>query len=113
MEGPMAYSESLAERIRRRLAGLQGIEEKKMFGGVGFLLNGNLCVGVRKESLIARLGPDQAQDALRDSSVTEFAVGGRPMKGWVLVAPEGIEDDGRLDDWIQCAGTFVNTLPAK
>jgi TfoX/Sxy family transcriptional regulator of competence genes len=109
----MAYSESLAERIRQRLAGLQGIEEKKMFGGVGFLLNGNLCVGVRKESLIARLGPDQAQDALGDSSVTVFAVGGRAMKGWVLVAPEGVEDDGQLDDWIQRAGTFVNTLPAK
>jgi TfoX/Sxy family transcriptional regulator of competence genes len=109
----MAYSESLAERIRQRLAGLQGIEEKKMFGGVGFLLNGNLCVGVRKDSLIVRLGPDQADEALRRPFVTEFTVGGRPMKGWVLVAPEDVENDGHLDDWIQHAGTFVTTLPAK
>src|SRR5437660_259698 len=109
----MAYSESLAHRIRRRLAGLEGVEEKKMFGGVGFLLYGNLCVGVRQDSLIVRVGLERSEESLRRPFVTEFAVGGRAMKGWVLVAPEGIEDDRQLDEWIQCAGTFVSTLPAK
>ena len=107
------YSESLAGRVRRRLAGLEGVEEKRLFGGVGFLLNGNLCAGVWKDSLVLRLGPDQAGDALRQPSVSEFAPAGRPMRGWVLVAPDGIEGDGRLDEWLVRAGTFVSGLPAK
>lgn len=109
----MAYSEALAERIRRRLAGLEGIEENRMFGGIGFLLNGNLCVGVRKDSLLVRLGPEQCEQALGRPSVTEFAPAGRAMKGWVMVSPEGIENDRQLDEWIARAGTFVNGLPAK
>jgi TfoX/Sxy family transcriptional regulator of competence genes len=112
-EGPMAYSERLAERVRRRLAGLGGVEEKRMFGGVAFLLSGNLCVGVRKDSLLVRLGPGRDEEALRRPDVSRFAVAGRPMNCWVLVAPEGVEDDGQLDEWIRRAGTFVGTLPAK
>jgi DNA-3-methyladenine glycosylase I len=112
-EGPMAYSEPLAARIRRRLARRKGVEEKKMFGGVGFLLNGNMLVGVWKDSLIVRLGPEQAEAALREPHVREFDITGRPMTGWAMVAPGGVEGDGRLDDWIGRAVTFVRTLPAK
>jgi TfoX/Sxy family transcriptional regulator of competence genes len=112
-EGLMAYSESLAQRIRKRLGGLDGVEEKKMFGGLAFLLNGNMCVGVWKDSLLVRLDPGGAEDALRRAFVTQFAVAGRTMKGWVLVAPEGCEGDDALDEWILRAGTFVSTLPAK
>src|SRR5262245_13111232 len=113
MESPMAFSEALAGRIRQRLARRKNVEEKKMFGGVGFLLNGNLLVGVWKESLIARLGPDEGDEALKEPHVQEFDITGRAMKGWVLVEPEGVADDERLSAWIRRAMKFVGTLPAK
>src|SRR5215470_1588340 len=97
----MAFSESLAGRIRQRLARRKNVEEKKMFGGVGFLLNGNMLVGVWKDSLIVRLGPDEGDEALREPHVKAFDVTGRPMKGWALVEPQGIEDDDRLADWVR------------
>ena len=109
----MAYSENLAERIRQNLALERNVEEKKMFGGIGFLLNGNMCVGIWKNSLIARIGPEQYPDALQEPFVGEFDITGRSMKGWVLVAPEGIDDDTPLRVWIERALEFVRTLPAK
>ena len=109
----MAFSENLAERIRRRLARRKNVKEKKMFGGVGFLLNGNMLVGVWKDSLIVRLGPDDGDEALKETHVREFDITGRPMKGWVLVEPEGIEGDDDLSGWIQRAMKFVGKLPAK
>src|SRR5262249_53301623 len=112
-ESPMAFSEALAERIRQRLARRKNIEEKKMFGGVGFLLGGNMLAGVWKEALIVRLGPDEGEEALKEPHVKEFDITGRPMKGWVLVEPEGIKDEDQLTDWIQRAVKFVGALPAK
>jgi hypothetical protein len=109
----MAFSEDLAERIRQQLAGLKNIEEKKMFGGVGFLLNGNMLLGVWKDSLIARLGLEEGEAALREPHVKPFDITGRAMKGWVLVEPGGVETEGQLNDRIQRAMTFVVTLPAK
>jgi TfoX/Sxy family transcriptional regulator of competence genes len=109
----MAFDEALAQRIRLALARRKGITEKKMFGGIGFLLNGNMLVGVWKESLIGRLDPDQYEDALKEPHVKEFDITGRAMKGWVLVKPGGIEDDGQLTAWIERAVKFVGKLPAK
>jgi TfoX/Sxy family transcriptional regulator of competence genes len=109
----MAFSEALAGRIRQQLARRKNVEEKKIFGGVGFLLNGNMLVGVWKDSLIARLGPEQSDEALKESHVKEFDVTGRAMKGWVLVAPAGVRGDDQLSGWIQRAVTFVGWLPAK
>jgi TfoX/Sxy family transcriptional regulator of competence genes len=109
----MAFSESLAQRSRDALARRKNIEEKKMFGGIGFLLNGNMLVGVWKDSLIVRLGPDDGDEALKEPHVREFDITGRAMKGWVLVDPEGIEDDDSLSGWIQRAIKFVAKLPAK
>ena len=105
----MAFSEALAERIRQALARQKNVEEKKMFGGVGFLLNGNMLVGVWKDSLIVRLGPDEGDEALLEPHVREFDITGRPMKGWVLVEPEGVEDDDQLKGWIQRAAKFVGS----
>jgi TfoX/Sxy family transcriptional regulator of competence genes len=85
----MAYSESLAQRLCQLLSQRNNIEEKKMFGGVGFLLNGNMLVGIWKESMIVRLGPDEGDKALMEKHVQEFDITGRPMRGWVLVAPAG------------------------
>jgi TfoX/Sxy family transcriptional regulator of competence genes len=109
----MAFNEALAERIRQRLGRRKCVEQKKMFGGVGFLLNGNLLVGVWKDSLIVRLGPDEGEEALREPHVRAFDITGKPMKGWLLVEPEGVEDDDQLKDWIERATKFVKTLPAK
>jgi TfoX/Sxy family transcriptional regulator of competence genes len=109
----MAYDESLAQRIRDALARKKGIEEKKMFGGVGFLLNGNMLVGVWKDSLIVRVGPDAYEDALLESHVGQFDITGKPMRGWVMVETDGVEEDEQLNDWIQQAMGFVGKLQAK
>ena len=110
----MAFDESLAGRIRRRLARRKNVEEKKMFGGVGFLLNGNLLVGVRNDSLLVRLGPEQGDEALKEAHVSEFKITGRgSMKGWVVVSLEGVQNDDQLNGWIQRAVEFVGALPAK
>jgi hypothetical protein len=84
-----------------------------MFGGICFLLNGNMLVGVWKDSLIARLGPDEGDEALWEPHVKEFDITGRPMKGWMLVEPESVTGDDQLKGWIQRATKFVRTLPTK
>ena len=84
-----------------------------MFGGIGFLLNGNLLIGVWKDSLIARIGPEGYEDALLEPHVREFDITGKPMKGWVLVESEGINDEDQLTSWIERATAFVTTLPRQ
>lgn len=109
----MAASKLLVERIRHLLSRRRGITEKKMFGGICFLLNGNMLVAVWNDSLIARLGVDQAEIALTELDVREMDLTGRPMKGWVIVEPDGIDSDQQLIRWIDLSLTFVRTLPAK
>ena len=109
----MAFDETLATRIRDALVRKRGVEEKMMFGAICFLLNGNLLAGVWKDSLIARLGPDEGEAALREPHVRKFDITGRPMRNWVLVEPEGVGDDDRLKAWIERATKFVRTLPTK
>jgi TfoX/Sxy family transcriptional regulator of competence genes len=109
----MPYSEALAERVRHLLTGRKGIAERKMFGGVGFLLRGHMLVGVWQHSLLARVGPDDYQNALAQPHVREFDITGRAMRGWVLVDPDGVDEDRQLSDWIDRATAFVQTLPAK
>jgi TfoX/Sxy family transcriptional regulator of competence genes len=109
----MAYDESLAARVRKTLPRTKNIIEKKMFGGVGFLLNGNMCVGAWKEYLILRVGPDNYDEALAQPNVKEFDITGRAMKGWVMVAPEGMQSDGEMIDWIRMSIDFVRRLPPK
>lgn len=109
----MPYSKSLAARIRQALAGRGGIVEKRMFGGVAFLLHGNMLVGVWNDSLIVRLGPEEGEKALSESHVGQFDVTGRPMKGWVMVEPDGLDTDSQLRDWIERAVSFVRMLPGK
>jgi hypothetical protein len=109
----MAFDEDLAVRIREHLARQKTrVEEKRMFGGIGFLLDGNMLVGVWKESLVARLG-DGGDQALREPHVRPFDVTGKPMRGWVMIDPEGLETDDQLGGWIDRATAFVRTLPAK
>ena len=110
----MAFDEALAARVRRHLARRKNVEEKRMFGGVGFLLNGHLLVAVRKDTLLVRLGPDEGERALSEPYVAAFEITGRgTMAGWVVVGLEGVGNDDELKDWIRRAVNFVTTLPAK
>jgi TfoX/Sxy family transcriptional regulator of competence genes len=109
----MAYSKSLAARIQHIVGKRRGIVEKKMFGGVCFLLEGNMLVGVWQNSLIARVGAGVAAEALTQEFVREFDVTGRPMKGWIVVDPDGIDTDQQLREWIERSLEFVRTLPRK
>ncbi len=109
----MAFDESLAARIRPLLASRKGVLEKKMFGGLAFLLRGNVCVGVWKDSLIARVGPDEGEEALREPHARPFDITGRPMSGWVMVGPRGVVEDDELADWVARCLRFTATLPAK
>jgi hypothetical protein len=109
----MAFDESLAARIRDVLAGKKGVEEQKMFGCVCFMLDGNALAGVWKDRLIVRLGPDEGEAAMSEPHVRAFDITGRPMRTWVAVEPEGVEDDDQLKAWIERATKFVRTLPRK
>lgn len=109
----MPYDEHTATRVRKRFVRRRGVAEKKMFGGVGFLLHGNMCVGVWKEFLILRLGSEAYHNALGEPFVREFDITGRSMTGWVMVHPDGFADDAELASWIERAVRFVKTLPAK
>ncbi len=109
----MVYSKTLAARVRHTLAQRRGIAEKNMFGGVGFLLHGNMLVGVWQNSLIARLGLDEAQRALVQAHVRPFDITGRAMRGWIMVDPDGLDTDTQLAAWIERALSFVTTLPPK
>ena len=105
----MPFSDSLADRTRDILAREHGITEKKMFGGLCFLLHGKMLVGVFKESLIVRLGPENAPAALKKPHVGVFDITGRPMKGWVLVGADGLDRDADLKAWVRQALDFVGT----
>ena len=108
----MAYDEALAERIRERLRDAAGVAEKKMFGGLAFLSYGNMTVGVHGDDLIARIDPATTDTALGEPGVRQFDITGRPMRGWILVAGE-VLDDGVLDRWIEQARGYVASLPPK
>src|SRR5205823_8245390 len=104
---------TLTTRIRDALTRKRGIEEKKMFGCICFIVNGNALAGVWKDRLIARLGPDEAEAALREPHVRVFDITRRPMRNWVAVEPGGVEDDEQLKAWVERATKFVKTLPKK
>jgi hypothetical protein len=107
----MAFDDTLADRIRECLNRRKGIEERTLFGCACFMLDGNVLVGVWKDSLIARVGPQEYEEALLEPHVRVFDITGRPMKGWVQVEPEGVEDDDQLNVWIERALAFVSELP--
>lgn len=109
----MAYSESLAERIRQQLNGESGIVEKKMFGGLAFLVNGNMSCGVVGEELMVRVGPNGYEAALAEPGAREMDFTGRPLKGMVYVSADGIRTAKRLAFWVEKALRFAQSLPAK
>lgn len=109
----MPFNQALAERIRQQLARRKNVKEMKLFGCVGFLLRGHMLVGVWKDSLIVRLGLDGYHEALLEPHVKDFNITGRPMKGWVLVEPQGVQGDEQLTDWIERALRFVKAAARR
>jgi TfoX/Sxy family transcriptional regulator of competence genes len=86
----MPFDEALANRVRKTLAGVSGIAEKKMFGGLAFLVQGNMSVGIHGSELIVRIEPSETDAALKEAGVRIFDITGRPMKGWLLVSAEAL-----------------------
>jgi hypothetical protein len=109
----MPYDAGLAQRLRESLTDVPDLSEKKMFGGLAFLVAGNLCVGVIGDELVARVGPDGFPAAVERAGARVFDFSGRPMKGWVMVRPEGFEDDDALGDWVGRSLTFARSLPPR
>lgn len=109
----MAYDEGLAQRIREMLADHDDIVETKMFGGLSFLLNGNMSVGVIKDDLCVRAAPDRFEQLLGLPGARVFDFTGRPMKGWLMVGPAGLEDDESLQAWIEEGVGYAAGLAPK
>ena len=108
----MSIDDDLAERVRTALLGSRAIREVKMFGGVGFMLNGNLLAGASKRGLLLRVGKERQRDALKRPGVRAMVMGGRTMADYVYVDPPALNDSA-LKAWLQMALSFVRTLPAK
>lgn len=109
----MAYDARLADRVRDLLGGHAGITERRMFGALGFLLDGNMCCGVKDEELILRLSDEDAEAALGHPHGRPFDGAARPMKGWVMVHSAALESDGELWRWVESAVDFASSLPPK
>jgi len=108
----MAYDLKLAERIRTEMEGIPFVE-RKMFGGVGFLLGGNMACGVYKDDMIARVKPEKHAQLLKKKYTRVFDITGRPMKGWLLIEPDGCKTKKQLNTWIKEGVDFALTLPPK
>ena len=109
----MAYDENLADRIRKALAGRKGVTEKNMFGGLSFMLGGNMCCGVVREDLVVRVSPGSYEDALVEPHARPMDFTGRPLQGMVYVGPEGSRDEGALAAWVKRGADFAESLPPK
>jgi TfoX/Sxy family transcriptional regulator of competence genes len=113
MLGFMAYDEALADRIRGALAARAEVTERKMFGGIAFMVGGNMAVGVTNEDLMVRLAPDEAQRALAEDGVREMDFTGKPLKGFVYVGPERLTTDDELAGWVDAGADHAASLPRK
>ena len=109
----MAYNEALAQRIREALDDVSGLSEKKMFGGIAFLVQGNMACGVTSDNLMVRISPESYEAALAKPFVRVFDMTGRPMKGWIVVEPEGVQSADDLNQWVKQGVSFAQSLPAK
>ena len=109
----MAYDEALAARVKEILSGRPDIAERKMFGGLAFMLAGNMCCGVTDKGLMVRVGPEGYEEALALPHAGVMDLTGRPMRGWVLVQPAGLASDSGLNQWVGRSADFAATLPAK
>ena len=109
----MAFDEQLANTVRKQLGRKAGLVEKKMFGGLAFLINGNMSVGIHGNDLIVRLAPESTDAALKEPGARVFDLTGRPMKGWLLVSGAGVNDPASLSKWVRRGVEYASSLPKK
>ena len=109
----MPFDEMLAERVRMLLHGTDSLQEKRMFGGLAFMVNGHMCCGIVDENLVVRTGPEQHEKALSQPHARPMDFTGRAMRGFVYVAPEGYRSTRELKAWIQLGLRFVQSQPPK
>ena len=109
----MAYDHNLAQRVRAELDEIPGLQEKKMFGGVGYLIFGNMACGVHGEDLIVRVGSDAYEAALKQPHTKPFDMTGKPLSGWIVVTAGGYKSDGDLRNWVERGVVFARSLPQK
>jgi hypothetical protein len=110
----MAYDEGLAERMRKMLGDQPGLTEKQMFGGLAFMIGGNMACGVSgKGGMIVRLAAGDTEDALQHAGVRIFDMTGRPMKGWLIVEEQVIAEDEDLRHWVDVGVAYASSLPPK
>jgi TfoX/Sxy family transcriptional regulator of competence genes len=109
----VAYDEQLAERIRTVLRARPGVTERRMFGGIAFMIGGNMACGVIRDDLMVRVGPDAHEEALARPHAREMDFVGRPMRGMVYVAPAGVAEDAELARWVEAGAGFAASLPPK
>jgi hypothetical protein len=109
----MGFDQQLAERVRRSLAGTDGLDEQALFGGLGFLLHGNMACGVIDDRLVVRIGKNQHEKAMKNPHVRPFDYPGRAISGWITVLPSGLKEADDLNYWVHMGLSFTGTLPAK
>ena len=109
----MAYDEALVDRLRAALLRRKGVTERKMFGGVCFMVNGHMCCGVAGKKLMVRVGPEHYAAALRKPHAKPMDLTGRPLNGFVFVLPDGIRTRQSLHAWLTAGLRFAASLPAK
>ncbi len=109
----MANDTALSQRIRPILSGRKGVSERKMFGSVCFMINGNMCAGTWKGSLIVRFDKNRQDEMLAKPHAKPADMNGRVMNGWALVEPAGIESENDLRAWVDRAAKFAKSLPFK
>lgn len=109
----MAFDEGLAQRIREQLQNYPNVEEKKMFGGLCFMVSRHMCCGIVEDKLMARVGPEQYESLLEKDHTQKMDFTGKPMKGMIYVEPEGLKSNKKLTYWVDRCMDFVNTLPPK
>ncbi len=109
----MAYDERLAERVRLELIAREGVSEKRMFGGIAFMVHGNMALAIDKDRLMVRVGPDRYEASLNKPHAGPMDMTGRPMRGFVLVNAEGMDKKEDLQDWVQQGMAFALSLPPK
>jgi len=109
----VAYDEGLAQRVREVLEEQNGFDEKKMFGGICFLLHGNMACGILNDEIIVRVGTENYEVLMKLPHTRKFDFTGRPMKGWVMVSHEGLESDDDLYEWVRRGVDYALSLPPK
>ncbi len=109
----MAYNEQLADKIRTQISSHPAYSERKMFGGIGFMIAGNMACGVHGDGLMARVGKERYEEALTRPHVTQFMGSGRPMKGWIRLTAEGCADEPYLKKWVDDCLKIAEALPPK